>query len=82
MALDLAHAHAPRIHRDDLLIEAGKAALIFGDQLRVECALAIPRDVQGQPARVGQHGLLAIAVAGVCMPVGGLAAKMLVHLRV
>jgi hypothetical protein len=31
---DLARAHAARVHRDDLVIEAGKPPLVFGDELR------------------------------------------------
>ena len=65
MALDLPHAHAASVHRDDLLVEAEKATLIFADQLRVERALAIAGDVQPQAAGVGQHGLQAVAVAAV-----------------
>ena len=38
MADDLARAHAAGVHRDDLLVEAGKAALVLGDQLRIEAA--------------------------------------------
>jgi hypothetical protein len=56
MAGDLARAHAARIHRDDLLIEAGKAALIFRDQLRVKARLPVARDRQVNPARAGQSG--------------------------
>ena len=36
MAADLAHRHAAGIHRDDLLVEVREAALILGDQLRIE----------------------------------------------
>src|SRR5215203_5718960 len=43
---DLARAHAPGIHRDYFVVEAGKAALILGDQLRVEGGLPVARDLQ------------------------------------
>ena len=68
--------------------ETGKAALVFGDQLRVERALAIPRNIQRQAPIVGQHGLLAIAVAGVDRLTGADAdadadaVQMVVHLSV
>ena len=79
MTGDLAHAHATRVHRDDLLVKAGKAALVPGDQLRVEAGLAVPRDLQLELARVGRHRLSAVAVAGVA----GLAGRqMMVHLGV
>ena len=36
MAADLAHAHAARIHRDNLVVEVGESPLILRDQLRIE----------------------------------------------
>ena len=36
MALDLAHRHAARVHRHDLVVETGKPSLIALDQLRIE----------------------------------------------
>ena len=50
---DLAGAHAPRVHRHDLLVEAGKAALVCGDQLRIEARLAVARYVDRQIAGIG-----------------------------
>jgi predicted amidohydrolase len=35
MFRDLPGAHPPRIHRDDLVIEPRKPALVFGNQLRI-----------------------------------------------
>jgi hypothetical protein len=65
MPRDLARAHAPRVHRDDLLIEAGETPLVLGNQLRVEGGLPIPRDRELDPPGVGQHRLAAVAVAAV-----------------
>ena len=65
MRLDLPRAHATGVHRDDLAIEAGEAALVFGDQLRVEAALPVARYLQCDPSTLGQHRLAAIAVAAV-----------------
>ena len=62
---DLPGAHAARIHRHDLLVEPRKAALIFGDQLRIEARLAVTWHVELQLARVRHHRLAAITVAGV-----------------
>src|SRR3954466_13035651 len=42
---DLAGAHAPRVHRDHLVVQAGEAALILGNQLGIEAGLAIARDL-------------------------------------
>ena len=36
MAADLAHAHAARIHRDNLVVEVGESPLILRDQLRIK----------------------------------------------
>ena len=80
MALDLTHAHATGIHRHDLLVEAGKASLVLGDQLRIEGRQAIPWDLQVDLAGVGEHGLTAIAVAGVVALT--LLVEMMVHLGV
>ena len=44
VALDLADAHAAGVHRDDLVVEAGKAPLVLGDQLRVEGRQPVARD--------------------------------------
>ena len=65
MPLDLAGAHAAGVHRDDPVVEAGEAALVLGDQLRVEGGQPVARDLQGQPAGAGQHRLAAVAIAAV-----------------
>jgi hypothetical protein len=78
---DLAGAEAAGIERHDLLVEAGEAALVFGDQLRVEAALPIARHLEPDPPTgVGQHRLAAIAAAAV--PGARLAAEMVVHLGI
>ena len=68
------------VHRNNLLIEPWKAALIFGDQLRIKARLAIPRDVNLQLPRIGHHGLAPIAVAVVARST--CARKMMVHLGI
>ena len=75
---DLAGAHAARIHRDDLLVQAGKTPLILGDQLRVAASLPVARDRKVHPPGVGQHGLGAVAVAAVAR----LARQVVVHLGI
>ena len=81
MPLDLPHAHAPPIHPDHLLIEAGKSSLIIGNELRVERASAVARNVERKPAALGQHCLLAVADPVVVSSTGIVAAQMLVRLR-
>jgi len=52
--------------------------LVFGDQLRIEAASTIPRDVDLELAGIGYQGLAAVAVAAVsCFLV---LAKMMIHL--
>jgi hypothetical protein len=65
MPHDLPGAHAPGIHRDNLVVEARKPALVFGDQLRIERRLSIARNFQFDPASLGRHCLAAVAVAAV-----------------
>src|SRR5438045_8821851 len=65
MANNLTRAHAARVHRDDLVIETRKPALVLGDQLRIEAGLAVAWHLQLDLAGVGDDCLLAIAVAPV-----------------
>jgi hypothetical protein len=65
MPSDLANRHAARIHRDDLLVEIGKAALIFGQKLRIKRARTITRNIQRDLGRAGQNRLLRCSIAAV-----------------
>jgi hypothetical protein len=73
MALDLARAHATGGHRrpkvgqgpDDLLVEAGEAALVLRDPLRVEARQPVARHLQSERAGAGQHRFGAVAVAAI-----------------
>src|SRR3954454_1055799 len=80
VADDLQGAHAPRVHRDDLVVEAGEAPLVLGDQLRVEARLPVAWYRQLDPARVGDDGLAAVPVAAVAGSL--LTAEVVVHLGV
>lgn len=62
---DLPGAHAVRIHRDDLVIEAGAPALTFGDQLWVLAGHPIARLHYLDLAGVGGDRLAAIAIEAV-----------------
>jgi hypothetical protein len=68
--LDLAHRHAARVHGHDLVVEAGEAALVLGDQDRLERALPVARHLDTQRPILGQHGLAAGAVAMVARVIG------------
>ena len=58
MALDLANRHAARVHRHDLVVEAGKPPLVALDQLRIECAFPIARNADVDLGRLRQDRLL------------------------
>ena len=79
MADDLAGAHAAGVHRDDLVVEARKAALVLGDQLRIKARLAVARHLQLDLAGVGDDPLFAIAVSPIARLLAG---EMMVHLGV
>ena len=80
MASNLARAHTPRVHRDDLVIEAGEAPLVLCNQQRLKAALPVARHLQRHPAGVGHHALAAIAVPAV--PGTAIARQVVLHLRV
>jgi hypothetical protein len=71
--LNLAHRQAARIERNDLVVEAGEAALVFANELRLERALAIARHLDWHRAVVGQHGSATgpIAMIGHQLGLGG-----------
>ncbi len=77
---DLTGTHAARVHRDDLVVEAREASLVFGDQLRIETARSIARHLDLDPSPIGRHRLAAIAVPAVGPLL--LLAKMVIHLRI
>src|SRR4051794_27588613 len=79
MADNFAGAHAAGVHRDDLVIKPRKAALVSGDQLRIETGLAVARHRQLDPTGIGNDRLLAVAIAPVARL---LARQMMVHLGV
>lgn len=65
MPNDLPGAHPPRIHRDDLVVEARETAPILGDQLRIKTARPVARHLDLDPSRLGRHRLAAITVPAV-----------------
>src|SRR5688572_12775965 len=86
MALDFAHTHPARIHRDDLLVETVEALLTLSDDLGLEATGAIARDLELELAVLARDGLLRGAVSGVAgvAPLGRmlLVAKMVCELGV
>ncbi|OJA21702.1 hypothetical protein BGV47_32940 [Burkholderia ubonensis] len=82
--LNLAHAHAARVHRDDALVEAGEAAFVLGNQDRLEAAIAVTRHLDPDRAAIGDDGLAAGAVAFVGLAgrlgLARLIAQMQIHL--
>ena len=82
MALDLAHRHAARVHRHDLVVEAGKPSLIALDQLWIERAFPVARNADVDLRRLRQDRLLRIAVAPVLGAVRGFTVETIVQLGV
>ena len=84
--LDLAHRHAAGVQRQDLVVEAGPAGLVLGNQLRLEAALAVAGHLDRQRAELALERLAAAAVAGVAGRVGHrrmpVVAEVLGHLGV
>src|SRR5829696_9208615 len=82
VALNLPRGHAARIHRHDLLVEAGEAALIPSDQLRIERPFPIAGNPDVELRGLCQNGLLRMPVAMVPPPRGGFALEMVVEFGV
>jgi len=82
MGLDLARAQAAGVERDHLLVEAGEAALVLGDELRIETSVTIARNRQLELAAVGQNRLGTAAVAVIAGRLLGILAQMVVHLGI
>ena len=61
--MNLTHRHAACVHRHDLVVKAGEAALMLRDQQRLEAAGAVAWDVDAQRAVIGQNGLAGGAIA-------------------
>ena len=61
--LNLADREPARIEGDNFVVEAGKAPLMFANQLRLEGPLAIARDLNPDRPVVGKDGLGAAAIA-------------------
>ena len=65
MRRDVAGGQTAGIQRQNDLIDAGQPALPFGHDHRLEAAVAVPRYLDGDLTRVGQHRFGAFPVAGV-----------------
>ncbi|MCY1529164.1 hypothetical protein D9M68_642970 [compost metagenome] len=72
-ALDLAHRHAARVHGHDLVVEAGEAAFVLGDEHRLEAAGTVARHFDAQWPVACQNGLGTPAIALVAAAGLGLA---------
>jgi hypothetical protein len=82
MRLDLTGAHATRVERDDLLVEAREAALVLGDELRIEAPVTIARNRQLEFATVGENSLATTAVAVIARRLLGILTQMVIHLGI
>lgn len=77
---DLPRAHAPCVQRYNLVIKARKAALILGDQLRIEAARTVTRHLDLDLASVRYNGLATLAMTAVANLL--IATKMIIHLGI
>src|SRR5512144_746739 len=82
MPLDFTGAHAAGVHRDDLLVEAGKPPLVLGDQPRIEGRQPIPGNLEIDLGSLGQHPLPAVAVAAIDPAVRFASLQVMIDLRV
>src|SRR5580704_12054187 len=65
MALDLPRRHPPRVHRQDLVVEAAETTLMTRYDLRLEGAIAVPRNLDHRLPKIALQRLAACAVARV-----------------
>ena len=84
MPLDVAYAHAPRIHRQNLIVESRPPRLVLLHHPRLELAVAVPRRFDFHLAeiafqRLQRHSVAAVA-AVVSFRIVLLVAQVLGHL--
>lgn len=82
VSLDVSGAHPARVHRNDLLVEARKTALVLPYRHRIETTLTVPRNVEHNPLRTRVDRLLARPVAMVPSRLLPLVGKVNIHLGV
>lgn len=80
MAADFSVAEAACVHRENLLLEAWNRPLVGPDELRLEAALAVPRDLDLNLAEVRPELLLSMAVAAVGLVLRRLLAILVVEM--
>src|SRR4051794_3421678 len=68
MRLNVARRHAARIHRQNLVVEALKAPLVFRQNLWLEAAVAVTCHFDLHRAEITLHCLAALAVAIIAAP--------------
>ncbi len=64
MALNFPDRQATCIERNDLVVEARPTGLVFANDLWLKVAKAIPRDINGQCAKVAFQGFPALVPFG------------------
>src|SRR5262249_4959810 len=68
--LDVARGQAVGVQSQDLVVEAAQAALVLADELWLEGAVAVARDVEANLAELALDGFLGVAVAAVAWGIG------------
>src|SRR3954452_22122898 len=77
MPLDLAHRQPAGIQADDPIIKAVQPGLPFGDDLRLEAAVAVARHGDLDRAVLANHRLARITVAAVAAAAAGRVALLI-----
>src|SRR5579862_945800 len=65
MTLDLPRRHPPGVHRQDLVIEAAETTLVTRYDLRLEGAIAVPRNLDHRLPKIALQRLGACSIARV-----------------
>ena len=81
VALDLANRHAAPVEAQDLVVEAAEPPLALRDQLRLEAAGPVARDLDVDLAVLGQDRLRARAVAAVAAAAARRVALLVAQMR-
>src|SRR5690606_38077969 len=68
VSADVPHRHAPRVHRNNLLVEAVELALVLGDELGLECAVSVPGHLDLDLALRGSQGFVPLPLRRLSWP--------------
>ena len=70
MALNFTYRHAACVERENFVVKASPAGLVFADELWLEGTGTVPGNFNGQFAEVALEGFLTATIAGVAGVIG------------